>query len=55
MFRGHLDCFKNHLMEAGLSQNQETMALQTLTTGCFIPMIGENRQLVTYEPVEFEN
>ena len=24
--------FKNHLLEASLTQNQETMALQTLTT-----------------------
>jgi hypothetical protein len=24
--------FKNHLLEVGLTQNQETMALQTLTT-----------------------
>ena len=24
--------FKNHLLEGGLTQNQETMALQTLTT-----------------------
>ena len=24
--------FKNHLLEVGLTQNQETMALRTLTT-----------------------
>ena len=32
MFHGHLDIFKNHLLEAGLTQNQETMAPQTLKT-----------------------
>ena len=40
MFRGHLDCFqKNHLLEVGQKQNQEIMALWTLTTVdlfCFI-------------------
>jgi hypothetical protein len=36
--------FKNHLLEVGLTQNQETMALRTLTTVdllCFI--MGEDR------------
>ena len=32
MFHGHLDIFKNRLLEVGLTQNHETMALQTLTT-----------------------
>ena len=33
MFRGHLEYFqKNHLLKVGLTQNQETTALQTLTT-----------------------
>ena len=33
MFHGHLDYFfKNHLLEVGLTQNQEIMALRTLTT-----------------------
>ena len=33
MFHGHLDYFqKNHLLEVGLTQNRETMALRTLTT-----------------------
>ena len=34
MFYGHLDFFssKNHILEVGLTQNRETMALQTLTT-----------------------
>ena len=27
---------KNHLLEADLTQNQETMALQTLTTNFFL-------------------
>ena len=33
MVHGHLDfSFKNHLLEVGLTQNQEIMALQKLTT-----------------------
>ncbi len=33
MFHGHLDYFlKTTYLEVGLTQNQETMALQTLTT-----------------------
>ena len=32
MFHGHLDCFQNHFLEVGLTQNQETTALWTLTT-----------------------
>ena len=32
MFHGHLDYFKNHLSEVGLTQNRETMALRTFTT-----------------------
>ena len=32
MYHGHLDYFKNHLLEVDLTQNRETMALQTLTT-----------------------
>ena len=32
MFHGHLDYFQNHLLEVGLTQNQDTMALRTLTT-----------------------
>ena len=32
MFKGHLDYFKNHLLEVGLTQNQETMTFRTLTT-----------------------
>ena len=32
MFHGHLDCFENHLLEVGLTQNWETMALRMLTT-----------------------
>ena len=28
--------FKNHLLEVGLTQNQETMALRTLTTVDFL-------------------
>ena len=31
--------FKNHLLEVGLTQNQETMALQTLTTDDLIYLI----------------
>ena len=31
MFHGHFDV-KNHLLEVGLPQNQETMAFQILTT-----------------------
>jgi hypothetical protein len=33
MFHGHLDYFLNHLLEVslGLTQNRETMTLQTLT------------------------
>ena len=31
--------FKNHLVEVGLTQNQETMALQTLTTVCLFYFI----------------
>ena len=31
MFHGHLDYFKNRFLEVGLTQNQETMALRTLT------------------------
>ena len=31
--------FKNHLLEVGLTQNQETMALQTLTTICLLYFI----------------
>ena len=30
MFNGHLDYFQNHLLEVGLTQNRETMALQML-------------------------
>ena len=30
-FYGHLDYFQNHLLEGGLTQNQETMALRNLT------------------------
>ena len=32
MFRGHLDYFKYRLLEVGLTQNRETMALRMLTT-----------------------
>ena len=32
MFRDHLNYFKNHLLEVGLTQNRETTALQTLMT-----------------------
>jgi hypothetical protein len=32
MFHGHLDYFKNHLLEVGLTQNWEAMALWMLTT-----------------------
>ena len=32
MFHGHLDYFQNHLLEIGLTQNQETIVLRTLTT-----------------------
>ena len=32
MFHDHLDYFQNHLLEIGLTQDHETMALQTLTT-----------------------
>ena len=32
MFHDHLDYFQNHLLEVGLTQNPETMALRTLTT-----------------------
>ena len=32
MFHGHFDYFQNHLLEADRTQNQETMALRTLTT-----------------------
>ena len=31
MFHGHLDYFQKPSLEVGLTQNQETMALQTLT------------------------
>ena len=35
--------FKNHLLEVGLTQNQETMALRTLTTvGLFYFIMCEN-------------
>jgi hypothetical protein len=30
-FHGHLDYFQNHLLEVGLIQNRETMALRMLT------------------------
>ena len=43
MFHGHLDFFKNHLLEVGLTQNQGTMALQTLTTvGLFYFVMSED-------------
>ena len=29
--RGHLDCFKNHFLEVGLTQNRATTALRMLT------------------------
>ena len=32
MFHGHLNFFKNHLLEVGLTQNHATMALQTFMT-----------------------
>ena len=32
MFHGHLDCFENFLLEVALTQNRETMTLQTLIT-----------------------
>ena len=32
IFHGYLDCFGNHLLEVGLTQNQETMVLWALTT-----------------------
>jgi hypothetical protein len=33
MFHGHVDWFfKNHLLEVGLTQNQEIVILRTLTT-----------------------
>ena len=32
MFHGHLDYFKNHKLEVGLTQNRGTMTLQMLTT-----------------------
>ena len=31
MFHGHLDYFQNNLLEVGLTQNRETVALQRLT------------------------
>ena len=31
MFHGHLDYFKNHLLEVGLTQNQEIVTLRMLT------------------------
>ena len=35
--------FKNHLLEVGLTQNRETMALQTLTTvGLFYSIMRED-------------
>jgi hypothetical protein len=35
--------FKNHLLEVGLTQNQETMALRTLTTiGLFYSIMCED-------------
>ena len=32
MFHGHVDYFKSHLLEVGLTQIRETIVLQTLTT-----------------------
>ena len=32
MFHDHLDYSQNHLLEVGLTQNLETVTLQTLTT-----------------------
>ena len=32
MLHGHLDYFQNNLLGVGLTKNQETTALQTLTT-----------------------
>ena len=32
MFHGYWTMFKNHLVEVGLTQNQETMALRAFTT-----------------------
>ena len=38
--------FKNHLLEASLTKNQETMALQTLTTiGLFYVTMCENPRM----------
>ena len=41
MFHGHLDF--NHLLEVGLLQNRDSMALQTLTTiGLFYYIMCED-------------
>jgi hypothetical protein len=32
MFHDHLGYFKHHMLEVGLTQNRETVTLQTLTT-----------------------
>ena len=43
MFHGHLDYIQNHLLVVVLTQNRETVALQTLTTvGLFYFIMGEN-------------
>ena len=39
MFHGHWGYFQNHLLEVGLTQNQDTMALRTLTTVNFLYFI----------------
>ena len=45
--------FKNHLLEVGLTQNWETMALQTLTTIdlFYFIMCGDPRELKFIEIV----
>jgi hypothetical protein len=53
-FMGTWIISKNHLLEVGLTQNHWETTTQPLVYSMLSSMIGENQQLVTNEPVEFE-
>ena len=47
--------FKNHLLEVGLTQNRETMALRTLTTiGLFYFIMCEGPHEQTFIEIAFQ-
>ena len=49
MFHGRLDYFRNHLLLVGLTQNEETVALRTLTTVGLLSFIMCEQSMNTFK------